>query len=427
VENDEIVQSIVTAVREEDPENPVLKTIDGFFLLREEPPALAAAKTLFEDAAAASPRDVNAQWGLARVAMSEQDFPRALGHAERAATLAPDVPILQLQLGEILSRLGRRLEAEKALKRVLNANPNSSRALQLLIDSLIERKDVRQARELLTRLEKADGLSRDDASVLQSLRGRILVAEGDDAAAERLLRDQLDADPGNVVLVGDLARAVSRQGRAGEAVELLDRFARSHPSEPEAWISLATLYLDDGSEQSLEKASTALTRALLADPQSIPALRNMLNVRLRQGNLVEAVGLCDRYLERNPDSAEILNTKALILSETPGQLNVAGETINRAISLDNRPEYQATRGIILLRQGETRRALEELQSAASGMQTTTARVDLALAEAYYETRELQSAQRYYDLAVQKSAQGDAVNAGRLARLGALLKSQDSAA
>ena len=426
-ENDDLVHSTVAAIRLEDPDNPVLKTIDGFLLLQEDPPDVERAKALFEAAVETTSRDVNAHWGLAKVALIEQDLPRALEHAERAAQLAPGVPILQLQLGEIYSSLGRRLEAEKALKRVLDADPKNSRALLLLVDSLIERKQIRQARELLTQLERAGDLSPDDANRLQSLRGRIFVAEGDDAAAERLLRSQFEADPDNAVLAGDLAKTIYHQGRAAEAEELLQRFTRSHTSEPEGWIALAKLYLEDSGDASLEKASTALTRALLADPHSVPALRSMLNVRLRQGNLVEAIGLCDRYLDKNPDSADILNTKALLLSETPGQLDIAAATIDRAIALENRPEYLATRGVILLQKGEPRRALEDLQSAASAMSTTTARVDLALAEAYYETQEFQSARRYYELALQKSAQGEPVNAGRLARMGELLKTQDAAA
>jgi len=426
-ENDELVRSIVAAVRREDPEHPVLKTIDGFFLLREDPPAVAKAKAMFESAAASNQRDVNAQWGLARVATIEQDYPRALEFAERAAALAPEIRVLQLQLGEILSKMGRRLEAENVLKRVLDADPQNTRALQLLIENLIERRQVRQARDLLTRLERANALSPEEASALQSLRSRILLSEGNAGAAERLLRDQVEANPDNVAMAANLARAIYDQGRTTEAVDVLQRFARSHSSDPEAWISLALLYLDDGGEESLDEASTALTRALLADPNSIPALRAMLNVRIRQGNVVEAIGLCDRYLEKNPDNAEILNTKALILSETPGQLDAAREIIDRVIAVHKRPDYLATRGIILLRNGDARRALEDLQSAASAMAATPARVDLALAEAYYETRDFESAQRYYELAVQKSSQGDPVNSVRLVRLGELLKSQDSVA
>src|SRR5690606_17048817 len=114
-----------------------------------------------------------------RVAMLEQDYPRALAHAERAVALAPDLPALQLQLGEVLSILGRRLESEKALRRVLKDDPDNLRALQLLAASLIERKDTRAARDLLGRFEKAAGADPSASGVLRTLQGRLLLSEGD--------------------------------------------------------------------------------------------------------------------------------------------------------------------------------------------------------------------------------------------------------
>ncbi len=421
------VVSLADAVRKEEPDNSVLKTIDGFLLLRKDPPDVDQAKTLFESAAAASPRDVNAFWGLARVASLEQDYPRALVFAERAAALAPDVPALQLQLGEILSALGRRLEAEKALKQVLKDEPQNLRALQLLIGSLIDRKQIRQARELLAQLERDNGLDPADAAAVRSLRGRLLMSQGDNVEAEQLLREQYANDPDNIDLARNLARTMLNQGRSEEAVRFLGEFAQKHASRPEGWVALARLYTTEGGDANLARASTALTRALVADPHFAPALRDMLGVRIKQGNLGEAIGLCDRYLEKSPDSPDILNTKALLLADTRGQLDAAETTIERAIALDNQPEYVATRGMILLRKGESRRALEDLQSAAANMSSTTATIDLALAEAYLAEGDPSSAQRYYNSAVRKSDQGEPVDRSRLTRVGQMLEKQGAAA
>jgi tetratricopeptide (TPR) repeat protein len=425
-END-IVQSMVAEVRVEDPDNPVLNTIDGFMLLRQEPPDVAGAKALFERAVKTEPRDVNVQWGLASIAMLEQDYPRALAHAERAAALAPELSALQLQLGEIYSMLGRRLDAEKALTRVLDDDPRNVRALHLLAASLIERKELRRAREVLTRLENTETGGQDTAASLRTLRGRLHLLEGDSAEAERILRAQVEDDPDRLEPVYDLAMTVHRRGRTDEAVQLIEQWARNHPAEPEGWVSVARLYQVIGGDVGLEKASTSLTRALVADPQFVPALREMLSVRIQQGNLGEAIGLCDRYLEKYPDSADVLNTKALLLLESPGQLDIAGSVIERTIALDGSPEYIATRGMIFLAKGDPRRALDDLLAAAAAMSPTTARIDLALAEAYYATRDLSTAREYYQSAVQKSTQGEAVNRGRLARMGELLNSQDTAA
>ncbi|GMV90695.1 MAG: hypothetical protein AMXMBFR82_04730 [Candidatus Hydrogenedentota bacterium] len=421
----DVVQSTVAAVRDESPDSPVLKSIDGFLLLSQETPDVAGAKALFESAAAVAPRDVNVQWGLARVAMMEQDYPRALSHAERAAALAPELSALQLQLGEILSALGRRLEAEKALRRVLNDDPDNARALQLLAASLIERKEVRGAREVLARLESAGGGATDDT--IRALQGRLLLSEGDSQEAERVLRAQVEANPDDLELRFDLAVTVQGQGRADEAIELLQNWIDAHPSDPEGWVVLARLYRAIGGEDRLERASTALTRALVADPEFVPALREMLAVRIQQRNLVEAISLCDRYLDEYPDSADVLNTKALLLLESPGQLDNAESVIERTIAIDANPEYIATRGMIRMAKGEHRQALEDLLAAAAAMSPASARIDLALSEAYYHTRDLSTARTYYESAVQKSTNGEPVDQNKLARMGELLNAQEGAA
>ncbi|MCC6488425.1 MAG: tetratricopeptide repeat protein [Candidatus Hydrogenedentes bacterium] len=420
-------QAMIAQVRAEEPDNPVLQTIDGFLMLREVPPRIDEAEALFEQAAESNPNNVNAQWGLTRLAQLREDFPKALTHAERAASLAPDEPMLQLQLGQILFASGRRLEAERAFERALKLNPDDVQALESLAISLMDREQTRQAQVVMERLEALAARSPDAQAALDALEGRILMAEGDTRAAEDVLRAQYAANPDDAAVVRNLAVAIARQGRAAEAVALMREFAGKRASEPEVWVSLAQFYLAEAGTEDLPQASTALTRALIADPDYVPALRTMLDIRLRQGNFVEALGLTDRYLHKHPNSPDMLHIRAQLLFGSHADLQSAEEAVSRAISMDERPEYLATRGMILLARGDAQGALRDLQTAAIAMPATSARMDVAIADAYLRIGNLETSRQYLESATQKAAAGDAVAGEQITRVKAALKQRESAA
>ncbi|MCC6698891.1 MAG: tetratricopeptide repeat protein [Candidatus Hydrogenedentes bacterium] len=420
-------QSMIAQVRAEEPDNPVLQTIDGFLLLREVPPRIDEAEALFEQAADANPNNVNAQWGLTRLAQLRKDFPKALTHAERAASLAPDEPVLQLQLGEILFASGRRLEAERAFERTLKLNPEDVQALQSLAISLMDRDQTRQAQAVMARLEALAVRLPAARAALDALQGRLLMAEGDVQAAENVLRAQYEANPDDAAAVRNLAAAISRQGRTAESIALMRAFADKRPSDPEVWVNLAQFYLAEAGDEDLPQASTALTRALIADPNNVPALRTMLDIRLRQGNLVEALGLSERYLQKNPNSPDMLHIYAQLLYDSHADLQDAEDTVSRAIAMDERPEYLATRGMILLAKGDAQNALRDLQTAALAMPSTSARMDAAIAEAYFRIGNLETSKQYLESATQKAADGDTVTGDQLTRIRAALRQRESAA
>jgi tetratricopeptide (TPR) repeat protein len=205
------------------------------------------------------------------------------------------------------------------------------------------------------------------------------------------------------------------------------QFAEARASDPEAWVRLAQFYLAEPTQEGLQQASTALTRALIADPDYIPALRTMLDIRLKQRDFVEALGLSERYLRRYPDSPDMLHTRAQLLFDMHANLQDAEDTVTRALAMDEKPEYLATRGMILLAKGDAPAALRDLQTAALAMSSTSAQIDVAIAEAYLRIGNLETCRQYFDSATQKAAQGDAVNGEQLRRIGTTLQQRESAA
>ena len=80
------------------------------------------------------------------------------------------------------------------------------------------------------------------------------------------------------------------------------------PGHPQA--ALAATYfvegsrLDDGDERNMEDAAMAYRRALLIDPDLVPAIVNLANIRYARDELIEAQALYERAIGLDPDCFE---------------------------------------------------------------------------------------------------------------------------
>lgn len=62
--------------------------------------------------------------------------------------------------------------------------------------------------------------------------------------------------------------------------------------------------LDDGSEENLEPAASSYRRALIADPELVPALVNLANIHYARDQHIEALALYERALALEPECFE---------------------------------------------------------------------------------------------------------------------------
>lgn len=62
--------------------------------------------------------------------------------------------------------------------------------------------------------------------------------------------------------------------------------------------------LDDGDERKTEEAATAYRKALVIDPDLVPALVNLANIHYSQDELIEAQALYERAIGLDPDCFE---------------------------------------------------------------------------------------------------------------------------
>jgi hypothetical protein len=119
------------------------------------------------------------------------------------------------------------------------------------------------------------------------LLGELALSRPDGAAvAEKVFRQALalrlrDSDAERL-----LAAALTAQGRRQEAIELLQRSTRAHPTDTTALLELSKLC---EAEHQFDSAEAALRQATRAEPTSMPIARCMGDMLKRRGRLVEAL------------------------------------------------------------------------------------------------------------------------------------------
>ena len=353
-------------------QNADAKAARGMLYLGADPPGLDQARALFEQVLAAQPEHGSALSGLAHIAVLQDRLPEALVYAERAAAFVADAIPAQLRLADIHIRLGHYTEARRLLSELTRGETAVPEALELLTEIYLQTGALPDAESTFAQLESAYASRPEKAQVLARLRTRLLVGRGSHADAERLLRKQLAEHPDDFASVRQLAGTLVSQDRWPEAKELLRDYADRRKQDPGSWVALAEFFLESPSPEALREASTALTRALLLDRTCLPALRLMIEVQMRQGGATEALGLCEEYLRHEPDDPDVLYCKARLMAGSEQNAAAALDTIQRALSFEQKPEYIATRGLIRLSSGDFEGALRDLQAASQALPRTSA-------------------------------------------------------
>jgi tetratricopeptide (TPR) repeat protein len=132
-------------------------------------------------------------------------------------------------------------------------------------------------------------------------------------AAERQGQLQLDFQQGIASAESPRAKVVALDQHRARREALADRAARdaSQPvpaADPQS--ALAAKYfvegsrLDDGEEQNMEQAAAAYRKALIIDPDLVPAIVNLANIHYARDELIEAQALYERAIGLEGDCFE---------------------------------------------------------------------------------------------------------------------------
>jgi tetratricopeptide (TPR) repeat protein len=211
------------------------------------------------------PGDPRAALVLGMARRRQGDTAGAREVLEPLARTQPKSAQTQLEYGQVLAALGEKDGALAALRLAVALKRALPQAWRTIGDILAERGDATGA----------------DAAHAEVIRASVadprLVAAADAlcddrlAAAETLLRDHLQAHPGDVAAIRLLAETVTRLGRHGDAEVLLERALELAPSFVGARYNLAVVLYRQ------QKGAEALghIRHLLAGDPGEPAYRNL--------------------------------------------------------------------------------------------------------------------------------------------------------
>lgn len=267
--------ALAATLRKRSPEAP--EPIDLEATMHDRFGNLAAATGLWEDWLAGHPDSAEAHLRLGKYARERGEETIAVGHLEQAFAARPDLPGVQVLLGESLTNLGRAGAAVEVLSRELPPTARNPNRLTLLGHARLQEGDFANAKNDFERAlaidpasphalfglatacrrlgeteaaarhqaefaaRKAESLARDRANArarlddmpafLQAMggwyatAGRIERARGDGDAAERHWLRALDFAPAQREALGGLVDLYRRQGRDEEAQRLVGRSA----------------------------------------------------------------------------------------------------------------------------------------------------------------------------------------------------------
>ncbi len=385
-----------------------------------EAPNFEQAESMLLAAAERAPADAVVLDRLRAYYEQRNQLDTAMEFAVRARAEAPGNDRYQFELGRLQALNGLDAEAERTLRDVMNRQPGNSRVRATLVQSLLNAGKTEGAEKVLQGFDDADS---DD---LDRLRSRILMARDGHAEAEALLRKQLSQDPNDSRARWDLALCLDGMGRAEEAERLLLDATNADGASAQDWSLLARYYAERDLEPMDRKSARAALRALLIDPEFADALHILVQIRERQHDPAAALAILRRYTEARRDDAAAWHRRAQLELATGGSWSDALASVEQAYGLSPTPEFRALRGFIHAGLKQYAEAINDLEEAGSDLPVTSAQFELALAECYLHTNNLEQAEHRLSAAKRKLEYSGIANFPKLAELQALLLSKKDA-
>jgi len=267
-------------------------------------------------------------------------------------------------LGEFYRDQGRWTDLERTAETMERTPRMLPEALALRAQGLLARRDFVQARDLL-RL----ALSRDPSFLkAKEILSHVLLQEGKEpAAAEAVLREILQSDPGNAQAWHNLVILYREQNRIAEATDLCQQALAECPNDPDLLLLHGMLLQEQEESAKAEACLLTLLQSALTSPearqQSLLARHYLAMTYRDRGRLAEAVAQWQNLLADAPDELPAwVGLAEVHLSQ--GDIEACDEIAER---LSWRPEWlleaKALRARVDLAQRDysaARRLLEEV-------------------------------------------------------------------
>lgn len=310
-------QSIAAALKAQ-PDAAAYARLGSWFASRSQ---AACAADAFGKSVAMQPDSANYAYLLGLSLDSSGQPQRAIAPLEQSLRLDSSSVDAHLVLGSVLSRLGRRADADMQWRLVLSLDPKSSAALEYL--------------------------SRD------------LLVDGNYVAVIDLLRPMEDSGQLSASSSVNLSVAYTKAGMLGNACDVLETSLRANPSSTPVIEALsAVLVMLD----RYRDAAQILSAVALKYPGDVPMQIRYLRVLVLAGNPAAKL-LCERLLKADPHNWEVLYLMGL-LQQNAGDLTAARTWFEKSVARN--PDYPDSRfhlGVVLAALNDNAAAKEQLEKA----------------------------------------------------------------
>ncbi len=417
-----------------DPKSAEVKAEIAGLHFRRNPPARAEAEKAARDALALDEANVEANrtlgYLIANGLQTTDDVKNAIRYLERAAagTVGTD-QYLQFLLGQMYLRNKEPQKAVQAVARVVQQNPGSPQARQLLatahaaagnlkgaISTLEEVVDFipTLAPELARYLEQDGQLieaagaytlaltQQPNNSQLKLQRIAVLYNAKQFQQAADFAGEAKRQHPGDTNFPRIQARALFDAGDKAGAVTVAEAAAKAFPKDLQTQLTLANL--DSNSGRSAEAIAIAETAAKTF-PKEPQAQFTLVDAYSDGGRSSDAERVLRQMLANEPSNARVLNHLGYLLARRGEQLDEAVTLVRRALAVDpDRPEYLDSLGWAYFKRGEFNEAVKYLLAAADKLPSNS-EVQDHLGDAYARRGSLPDAIAAWTKALAGDGQG----------------------
>lgn len=203
-----------------------------------------------------------------------------------AVQIAPNNATSWELLSELYWRVGNFKEAQPALERLLQLEPDSSEARMHLAQCLLKNEDRDGARRLAE-----DQLQR-DANNIAALQMLANLDKGSDQSSARLQRLQrlVDLQPQNAFALCDLVDQIEALGNFEQAIPLADRLVKLAPKSPSSfYLRGVAFYTVNKDDAMLSRAKEDFQKILQLSPNDSEGHRFLGRVLLRRNEPQKAI------------------------------------------------------------------------------------------------------------------------------------------
>jgi putative PEP-CTERM system TPR-repeat lipoprotein len=309
-----------------------------------------------EKAKSASPDALGPRLRIAAQYLRTKNHAKALAELTEAQRSRPDDPEVMDLLAQAQWADGQKAQAVVTYKRLAAVYPTSPAAYYRLGLAQLNSEDYPGATESM---KKAVQLKPDFEEAVATLASLELRA-GRPAESLRLARDLqklASRSPAGFTMEGDVLAAQDRYADAAKAYD------KAQAIRATGFVAVK-LHMAGTKAGNATAADAKLQQWLKDHPDDVGVLDYLAGVNLRAGRNKLAIEQYQRVLKKNPDSPLTLNNLANLYHREKDRR--ALDTAERAYKLlPDAPEIADTLGWILVEQGNAKRGLELLRTAAA--------------------------------------------------------------